>query len=155
VAEAQPLRIGSASFAVALLGLAISTYLTIEHFTTAATLACPETGMINCAKVTTSSWSHIGSVPVAVLGLSFFAAMSALCSPRAWRFNELDSVRIAGAAVGVAFAIYLIWVELFRLNAICLWCTAVHTCTVLLFAAVLWTTAAAPRRLKGQTRPLR
>ena len=33
------------------------------------------------------------------------------------------------------------WVELFRVNALCLWCTAVHVCTLALLGTVLWRTA--------------
>jgi len=46
---------------------------------------------------------------------------------------------LCGAAAGVGSAPYLIWVELFRVDAICLWCTAVHACALLLLALVLWT----------------
>lgn len=137
----RPRLVGVGSFAVALLGLAIAGYLTVEHYNSSTTLACPETGTINCAKVTTSSWSHLGPIPVAVLGLIFFAAMALLTSPPAWRTRALDPLRVVGAAVGVASALYLIWVELFRVNAICLWCTAVHVCTVLLLGLVLWTSS--------------
>lgn len=136
-------RLGLGSFGVALLGLAIAAYLTVEHYDSSTSLACPETGPINCAKVTSSSWSRIGPVPVAVLGLVFFFAMTLLCSPPAWRYRVLDPVRVVAAGAGVASAVYLIWVELFRVNAICLWCTAVHVCTLLLLALVLWTTGAA------------
>ena len=38
-------------------------------------------------------------------------------------------------------ALYLVWIELFRVDAICLWCTAVHVCTLALLATVLWSTA--------------
>lgn len=129
---------GEPSFVIALVGLAISVYLTIEHFSASTTFACPESASINCVKVTTSRWSHIGGVPVAVIGLCFFLAAAALCSPPAWAVQSLDRVRIGGAIVGVASALYLVWLELFRIDALCLWCTAVHVCTVLLLAAVLW-----------------
>ena len=137
---------GRASFVIALLGLAVSVYLTVEHFTSSATLACPETGTINCQKVTTSSWSHIGPVPVAVLGLVFFVAMAALCSPPAWRRPVLSSLRLAGAVVGVLSALWLVWVELFQVDAICLWCTAVHVCALALLVAVLWASSAPQAR---------
>jgi uncharacterized membrane protein len=136
-----PARLGAAAvtaFAFALLGLAVSVYLTIEHFTSSVTLACPETTTINCAKVTTSAWSHIGGIPVAVLGLAYFIVMTAVTSPPALRACRLDRLRVAAAAAGVAMVLYLLWVELFRVDAICLWCTAVHICTVAMFAAVLW-----------------
>jgi uncharacterized membrane protein len=133
------------SFGVALLGLAISAYLTVEHFTGSTTLACPEGATINCAKVTSSAWSELVGVPVAVLGLGFFVLMSALLSPPAWRRQALDPVRVAAVTAGVAMVLYLIWVELFRVNAICLWCTAVHVCTVVLLGTVLWRVASRER----------
>jgi uncharacterized membrane protein len=129
-----------ASFVVSLVGLAISVYLTIEHFTSPAVLACPEGAVINCAKVTSSQWSVMLGIPVAVLGLGYFVVMTALLTPAAWRRTTLAPIRIAGVILGVGMVVYLIWVELFRVDAICLWCTAVHVCTVALFAAVLWRT---------------
>jgi uncharacterized membrane protein len=129
-----------ASLIVAVIGLAISVYLTVEHFTSPALLACPEGAVINCARVTSSQWSVILGIPVAVLGLGYFVVMTALLTPAAWNRKALNPVRLAGVAVGVGMALYLIWVELFRVDAICLWCTAVHVCTVALFTTVLWRT---------------
>jgi len=131
-----------ASLLVALVGLAVSVYLTVEHFSAGTSLACPESAAINCQKVTTSQWSHLGPIPVAILGLVFFAAMSALCVPPMWRRRALDPVRIAGAALGVLTALVLVWIELFRIDAICLWCTAVHVCSLVLLGTVLWPTSA-------------
>lgn len=132
---------GLASLVVALTGLAVSAYLTVEHFSSAATLACPESARINCQKVTTSHWSHLGPIPVAVLGLVFFAVMSVLCVPPLWRRRALDPLRVAGAVLGVLTALVLVWIELFRIDAICLWCTAVHICSLGLLGTVLWTTS--------------
>jgi uncharacterized membrane protein len=56
-------------------------------------------------------------------------------------------------AVGMVFVLYLIYTELFTLNAICLWCTSVHVITFLLFGLIVFSVAAgygttqpAPRR---------
>lgn len=141
--DATPARAGIVSLVAAVLGLAISIYLTIEHYNSSTSLACPESASINCQKVTTSQWSHLGPVPVALLGLLFFAAMTGLCSPPAWQLRSLDTLRVAGATLGVLVALYLVWIELFRIDAICLWCTAAHLCSVALLAAVLWTVTAA------------
>jgi len=127
-----------AALALALLGLAVSVYLTIEHYAAPTSLACPDTGAINCTKVTTSKWSTIGLVPFALLGSLYFAAMTALCTPAAWRVTRLDRVRVAAAGVGVATALYLVWVELFAVEAICLWCTVVHVASLALLVTVLW-----------------
>jgi uncharacterized membrane protein len=129
------------SLVLALFGLGDSTYLTVEHYTGSTTLACSDTGAVNCLKVTTSQWSHIGPIPVAVFGLAFFVGMSVLCLPWAWQVRELDPLRTLGAVVGVLSAIYLVWVELFQVDAICVWCTAVHVATLFLLAAVLWTSS--------------
>jgi uncharacterized membrane protein len=146
------------SLVVALIGLAISGYLTVEHFTSAAVLACPEGGVINCAKVTTSPYSTITGIPVAVLGLAYFAVMSALLTRAAWQRKVLDSVRLLGVAIGVGMVVYLIWIELFRVNAVCLWCTAVHVCTLVLLVTVLWRVSdrerSAPLRPKPSSKRL-
>jgi uncharacterized membrane protein len=135
-------RTSITSLCFASIGLAISSYLTIEHYSGSTALACPENAAINCAKVTTSTWSRLGGIPVAVLGLVYFAVMTLLVVPSAWRRHLLDPVRVAGAAAGTAMVIYLLWAELFRVGAICLWCTAVHVCTLGLFVTILWHTAA-------------
>lgn len=104
-------------------------------------LACPEGATINCAKVTSSHWSEIVGIPVAVLGLAYFVAMTALVTPAAWRRRRLDAVRVAGAGLGVLTALYLVWIELFGVNALCLWCMGVHLTTLVLLGTVLWRTA--------------
>jgi len=127
------------SFVLALAGTAVSGYLTLDHYTTLAPLACPENATINCVKVTTSSYSTVHSVPVALIGLLYYAAMSVLCLPRVWRVQRPAVVRgrVLAATSGVAFILYLIWAELFQINAICLWCTAVHLITLTLFGLLV------------------
>lgn len=127
------------SLVVCGLGLAVSAYLTFEHYTSSTTLACSGTGAINCLKVTTSSYAKVLGIPVALLGLLFFAAMTALCAPRSWRSTnqQVRRARLAASGVGMLSVLYLIWVELFRVEAICLWCTAVHLLTFALFALVV------------------
>jgi uncharacterized membrane protein len=137
------LRPSYAALVFAVLGLAASTYLTIEHYSSSSILACPENSTINCAKVTTSKWSHVLGVPVALLGLLYFVALVGLCLPAAWRIAALDRWRIAASAVGGVSVVYLVYIELFQVDAICLWCTAVHIATIAVLACVLVHNAAA------------
>jgi uncharacterized membrane protein len=126
-----------ASFGLAIVGLLLAAYLTYEHFTDSATLACIGNGAIDCLKVTTSQWSEIAGVPVAVAGLAYFVAMTFLCVPlRSGR--DLGLARLIGALAGTFMVLWLIYVELFLVGAICLWCTGVHLVTLLLLGAVLW-----------------
>ena len=128
-----------ASFALALAALGVASYLTITHYSDPAALACPETGVVNCTLVTTSSWSMLFGIPVAVLGLGWALAMTVLTSPWAWRRQEtwVDRLRLGGSAAGAVMVLYLVYAELFRIGAICLWCTAIHVLAVSLFCVVL------------------
>jgi uncharacterized membrane protein len=131
------------SLALAVAGLLVAGYLTIEHFTASTTLACPETGVVNCTKVTTSEQSKVFGIPVALLGLVYFVPMVVACLPQLWR-DERPLVRygrLGLATVGVIFVAYLVYAELFVIDAICLWCTAVHVLTVALFAVVAFGSA--------------
>jgi uncharacterized membrane protein len=144
VAAGPPLWLQLTSLALALIGLGVSIYLTIEHYTGNATLACSDKGTINCAAVTTSPESMVfGVFPVAVLGLAFFVAVIPLLTPWAWRSRrrEIAMVRLGSMVVGVGFILYLIYVELLQVGAICLWCTSVHVITFLLFVLVAMSAA--------------
>jgi len=140
---AAPAWVWLAALALAVAGLGVAVYLTVEHYTAATTLACPERGTVNCQKVTTSAQSRFLGVPVAVWGLSYFVGMVALNLPWAWRARRpaVRWGRLAAATGGVLFVFWLLYAELFVIDAICLWCTAVHVLAVALFAVVALGTA--------------
>lgn len=129
-----------ATLPVSVLGLAVASYLTYVHFTNPKQLSCPDTGVVNCLKVTTSGQSEIfGHIPVAVTGLAYFVVMTALVTPWAWRSASqwLSRLRLAGVVSGIGMVCYLVFVEAVQLHALCLWCTGVHVLTFLLFLGVL------------------
>lgn len=119
------------------IGLGIAIYLTYGHYVEHDRLFCSDNGVVNCQKVTSSPESVVFGVPVAVWGLAFFAVMVAFATPWAWRVPALQRVRIAGVVAGGFAVVYLVYTELFTLDAICLWCTGVHVVTVALLFAVL------------------
>jgi len=143
--RAVPLWFQLTTWVLALGGLGVSVYLTIAHFTSPRILVCSEKGFVNCAAVTTSPESMVfGIFPVAVLGLAFFVFMAAVTSPWAWRarWPAIGWARLGSVIVGMVFVLYLIYTELFTLNAICLFCTIVHVITFLLFALIVFGFAA-------------
>ena len=140
-----PLWFQLVTWALAIAGLGVSIYLTIAHYTSSSILACSDKGLVNCGLVTTSPESMVFSIfPVAVLGLAFYVFMVAAVSPWAWRlkYPQLAWVRLASVIVGIGFVLYLVYTELFTLNAICLWCTSVHVLTFLLFVLIVGGAAA-------------
>jgi uncharacterized membrane protein len=142
-AGAFPRWAAVASVLICVLGTAVAGYLTYAHYTTAANLYCSDSGLVNCALVTTSKYSHPFGIPVAVAGLGWFLAMLVLCLPPMWRSGNpwVARLRLLGSLVGVGTVVWLVYVELFKLNAICLYCTAVHALTLVLFGVILFATA--------------
>ena len=129
-----------------MLGFADSSYLVYQHFTqSTGFVGCSEHGGINCVAVTTSAWSYLPagpvswSVPVSVAGLAFFAFMVAVNTPWGWRapWPAVHWARLISVCVGIAMVLYLVWAELFRIDAICLYCTGVHILTFILFALIV------------------
>jgi uncharacterized membrane protein len=120
---------------LSLLGIADSVYLTIAHYTAKVVLACPDTGLINCAKVTSSSYSVIFGVPLVLLGLFFFLTMIILQTPWFWRSTSalVRRGRLIFCGTGILMVMWLVYVEFFKLDNICLYCTYVHILTLALF----------------------
>jgi uncharacterized membrane protein len=133
---------GLVGTAVCLAGLGMAGYLTYEHYTGSTSLVCSDRGIVDCLAVTTSTYSEVAGVPVAVLGLVFFAVMLVLQLPATWdRGGRLiRAARLAWSVVGLGTAVYLLYTELFRIDAICLWCTAVHVLTFVLFISTVFAT---------------
>ncbi|HRC00499.1 MAG: vitamin K epoxide reductase family protein [Candidatus Lutibacillus vidarii] len=129
-----------ASLGLCVVGLGVSAFLAYESATASVILACPVNGAIDCGKVTTSAWSKLFGIPVSYLGLLFFIGMIALCTKAAWTRGSalVHNLRLGGTVVGVAMVLYLVWAELFRIGAICLWCTVVHVVSFALFCVVLF-----------------
>jgi uncharacterized membrane protein len=134
------------TFVLALAGLGVSVYLTISHFAKVP-LACSDSGLVNCAKVTSSPQSYVFGIPVAMLGLAFFVFVAAIMSPWAWQAarREVHLLRIASMVVGIGMVIYLVYAEFIIIGSICLYCTSVHVITFVLFVltafgAAIWGT---------------
>jgi uncharacterized membrane protein len=147
--DAAPRWARATSLALSLAAGGIASYLTVTHYSDPTALACPDSGVVNCTLVTTSSWSVFLGVPVAVWGMAWSLVMAGLTTPWAWRagWGQLDQVRVVASGLGAATVLYLVYVELFRIGAICLWCTGVHVITVGLFGVVLAGQAAARREI--------
>ena len=103
---------------VALAGVAVAGYLTWAHFAD-STVLCVAGG--GCETVQESEYAEIAGIPVAVLGLGAYATILALV---VW-----DSVgaRLAAASLaflGFLFSLYLLVLQLFVIEAVCIWCMA-------------------------------
>ena len=112
----RSLRIAAAL--VALSGLVVAGYLTWAHFAD-ATLICVAGG--GCETVQDSEYATVAGAPVALLGLIAYAAVLGLVP---W---DTPSARLGAATialVGLLFSMYLVALQLFVIDEICVWCLA-------------------------------
>jgi uncharacterized membrane protein len=107
-----------AARALALAGLAVAGYLTWVHFDDAA-LVCVAGG--GCETVQQSEYAEIAGIPVALLGLGSYTAVLGLVI---W---DTPNARLGAAMlalVGLVFSLYLLALQLFVIDAVCVWCLA-------------------------------
>lgn len=110
----RTLRLGLIVVSVA--GVAVAAYLTYVHYQPDS-LIC--TGGGGCEKVQDSTYSVLAGIPVAVLGLGTWLAALALA---VWDSELARTLLAALAVIALAFALYLVVLQLFVIDAICVWC---------------------------------
>jgi len=119
-------------------GLCIALYLSYVELRS----EIPTCGVIKgCETVATSEYSRIAGVPVAVFGvvLSLTLMMLALAWWRTGRPGLLLA-HYALSMVGVIFEVYFTYLELFVIDAVCIWCAAYGITLVarFLLSLIVW-----------------
>lgn len=102
------------------LGFLDASYLTIEHFLNKVP---PCTIVHGCEAVTTSPYSLIFGIPTALLGaLYYLAIILALVYYLDSKRAIIIKLTASFTAVGFAFSLWLVYLQLFVIRAICLYC---------------------------------
>lgn len=102
---------------VAAFGIGIATYIAIEAAGGDAP-ACIA-GSSGCQTVANSSYSHLFGVNIAVFGIVGYALLLIAALLRG------DVARMGGfgiALAGFGYSVFLTYLELFKIEAICQWC---------------------------------
>lgn len=118
---------GVATF-LATFGIGVAAYIAIADSGGGAPVCIA--GGHGCQTVVESSYSHLLGVNVAVFGIAGYALLLACALLRG------DGARMAGFAlslVGFGFSLYLTFLELFTIDAVCQWCVASAVLMTLLF----------------------
>lgn len=99
---------------------AVAAYLSVTRALGENAACGPSHG---CETVASSEYSVILGIPVAYLGLAFTLVLVA-CVAAWWRTADRRALLAAYGMLllGTLFAAYLTYLELFVINAICLWC---------------------------------
>jgi len=113
---------------VAALGIGVATYIAIADSGGGAP-ACLAGGG-GCEAVANSSYSHIAGVNIAIFGIVGYAILLLTA------FFVNDLARFAGFATalgGFGFSVYLTYLEIYTIEAICQWCVASAVLMTILF----------------------
>ncbi len=95
---------------------------------------------LDCGQVLNSPYSKVFGVPLEMLAIFYFAVNLALVYLIAFASDHVSrlslQVLFGWRFIGVAIVPYLVFVELFLLRAICVYCTIMHVAILLDFAVV-------------------
>jgi uncharacterized membrane protein len=123
---------------LALVGLFLSLYLTLYRLGYIAQLAC---ALGSCERVQTSRWSMLLGVPVAAWGAAFYLTVLAVAvaGTQARLASSVGITRLLTAmtGAGVLFSAYLTWLELFVIDAICMYCIGSAVVVTLMFGVCI------------------
>ncbi len=123
-----------ASIAFAVIGLAVSVYMTIFKLTGNENMCVGNGG---CSTVNASPYAEIYGIPVAVIGIVGYLALLVLLliEPRGNTFlAENGTLIIFGVALlGFLFTLYLIFLEIFVIKALCPFCLTSQISMTILF----------------------
>ncbi len=114
---------------VATFGIGIAAYIAIAQADGGAPACLAGSG--GCETVSASSHSELAGISVAVLGIVGYVLLLGASLLRG------DGARMAGfglALAGFGYSVYLTYLELFVIEAICQWCVASAILMTVLFA---------------------
>ena len=135
---------------IALIGVFISLYLALYKLGYIGTLAC---GTGGCETVQLSKWGDFLGVPVAGWGVAYYATVLVLAvagvQERYAGSRRLTTALLFVTGWGVLFTLWLTYLELFVIHAICRWCVGSAAMTVLLFALAVWDWRSGEWRVAG------
>jgi uncharacterized membrane protein len=116
------------------IGLAIASYLSVVELGGGVPVCGPLKG---CETVATSEYAWVGPFPVAVYGVMLSVVLLTLAF--AWIRSDnpvLLDLHAGLSLVGVIFEVYFLTLQMFVIQAVCIWCTLYGLSLVLRFVVV-------------------
>lgn len=114
-------------------GICVSGVSLYHHFGTSATSYCDFGDNFNCDVVNRSTYSTLLGIPVALIGMVGYAVILFLVT-----FRRLHAILTVVSAIGLAFALYLTYVEKFVLATWCILCLTSLTLIFCITMLALW-----------------
>ena len=106
---------------LSLAGMIVSGISLQRHYAKSATQFCDFSQKFSCDIVNRSEYSSIEGIPVAGIGVAGYAALFLFVT--LWKSRAETPTRVLGAAIaGLAFALYLTYIEAYELMTWCIMC---------------------------------
>jgi vitamin-K-epoxide reductase (warfarin-sensitive) len=106
---------------LSLAGVMVSAVSLQRHYARSATTLCDISQKFSCDIVNRSEYSTVEGIPVAGIGVAGYAALFVVAT--FWKSRAETPNRLLGAAVaGLAFALYLTYIEAYELMTWCILC---------------------------------
>ncbi|MEP6618476.1 MAG: vitamin K epoxide reductase family protein [bacterium] len=119
---------------VALAGTFVALYLTLYKLGYIGTLVC---AIGSCETVQTSKWATFLGFPVGAWGVAYYVAVFVIAllglTPRLAEHIGLSQLLTAMTGFGLLFSLWLTYLELFVIHAICQWCVISALLAAILF----------------------
>ncbi len=129
VPEQAPVRrftLWHLSLILVAIGLFVSGYLSYVKLTDVP-MACAQDSIFNCDVVQNSAYSRLFGIPIAWLGLGVYILLGVLLvmQPRVAFLRDYGAMIIFGIAVFAwIYSMFLVYLQFFVLQALCMWCLA-------------------------------
>jgi vitamin-K-epoxide reductase (warfarin-sensitive) len=122
--------------ALSLAGVAVSSVSLQRHYAKSATDFCEIGQKFSCDIVNRSEYSTIEDIPVAAIGVAGYLALFGFSTFLRSR-KETPNRLLVAAFTGLAFALYLTYIEKYRLMTWCILCLASQVLIFLIAALSL------------------
>ena len=106
---------------LAVCGIVVSSVSLQHHYAKSKTAYCDIGETFNCDIVNRSSYSKILGIPVALIGMLGYAALAGLATVYRRR-EDTPTLILGGSVAGLAFALYLTYIEAHVLGVWCILC---------------------------------
>ncbi|OGD35086.1 hypothetical protein A2W39_01335 [Candidatus Azambacteria bacterium RIFCSPHIGHO2_01_46_10] len=120
---------------VAFLGILDTGYLAYEHFSGVV----PPCTINGCERVLTSEYAVIFGVPLGLWGLAFYSSVLTLAVlSYFWESRKTFLILLSTTAIGFLMSLGFVYIQLFVLKAICMYCMISAATATALFALTLY-----------------
>jgi uncharacterized membrane protein len=113
---------------LATFGIGVATYIAIADSGGGSPVCIA--GGHGCQTVAESSYSHLAGVNIAIFGIGGYVVLLACALLRGDAFRMTAFIV---SLIGFGYSLYLTYLELFTINAVCQWCVASALLMTLLF----------------------